>query len=130
MWTLKLVTNIRLVDMYKFKYVREENDAVVVLSGERKGEIIPRDYHLWKDLGVDSDEKIGNVEPHLTETEINSLKILSEREWRDAELIAVDELMKKAFDIGAPTENLSKYRIELRDYPQESSFPNGERPRL
>jgi len=53
-------------------------------------------------------------------------KIGRERAWRDSELIRTDELVK----LPDYPDDLLPYRILLRDYPNESGFPNNERPTI
>jgi hypothetical protein len=48
----------------------------------------------------------------------------TEREWRDSELLRTDELVK----LPDYPINLLPYRTELRDYPAQADFPNGDRP--
>ena len=49
-----------------------------------------------------------------------------ERQWRDAELLRTDELVK----LPDYPVDLLPYRVELRDYPDQPGFPDGERPSL
>jgi len=50
----------------------------------------------------------------------------TEREWRDSELLRTDGLVKLP---DYPVDLLA-YRLELRDYPAQSDFPNGTRPTI
>ena len=50
----------------------------------------------------------------------------AERQWRDAELTSTDWIVSVT-DHPKHTEYLS-YRQELRDYPAQPDFPNGQRP--
>jgi len=53
-------------------------------------------------------------------------KSVIERQWRDSELSRTDKLIiLPDYPI-----DLRAYRMELRDYPQQSDFPNGTRPTL
>lgn len=62
----------------------------------------------------------------LSSEEMLSRKEIDERQWRDYELTSTDFI--------APLTDHPKhaaylvYRQELRDYPQQADFPNGERP--
>ena len=50
----------------------------------------------------------------------------AEREWRDSELLRTDALViLPDFPV-----NLLPYRVELRDYPEQEDFPDGERPTI
>ena len=49
-----------------------------------------------------------------------------ERDWRDAELASTDWIVPIT-DHPKHTEYLS-YRQQLRDYPAQADFPNGQRP--
>lgn len=50
----------------------------------------------------------------------------TERSWRDEEIILTDFIVTLT-DHPLHTEYLT-YRQELRDYPAQEDFPNGERP--
>lgn len=50
----------------------------------------------------------------------------AERQWRDSELASTDWIVPIT-DHPQHTEYLS-YRQELRDYPAQEDFPNGQRP--
>lgn len=50
----------------------------------------------------------------------------AERDWRDSELLRTDPM---AVIPDYPLKgNLGRYRMALRDYPDQPDFPNGERP--
>lgn len=53
-------------------------------------------------------------------------KILEERTWRDGELAATDWIVQ----VPDHPQKLAytAYRKQLRDYPSQEDFPNGERP--
>lgn len=51
----------------------------------------------------------------------------TERGWRDSELAETDGLLQ----IDRPDyQAILSYRVALRDYPSQPSFPNGTRPSL
>ena len=50
----------------------------------------------------------------------------TERKWRDDELKRTDELML----LPDYPVDLTVYRQELRDYPSQPDYPNGERPTI
>lgn len=50
----------------------------------------------------------------------------NERYWRDLELSRTDELVK----LPDYPVDLLPYRVELRDYPAQSDFPDGARPTI
>jgi len=52
----------------------------------------------------------------------------TERSWRDAELAKTDIDIYKLEDAGLDATAYRAYRMALRDYPQQSDFPNGTRP--
>jgi len=64
--------------------------------------------------------------PQKTEEDLLEDKKYEERHWRNQELFATDYIV--------PTTDHPKhaaymtYRQELRDYPSQPDFPNGERP--
>ena len=62
-------------------------------------------------------------------TEINplELKSISERGWRDSELLRTDNWPN---DRPPGGQAVLGYRVELRSYPQQVDFPNGVRPTL
>lgn len=49
---------------------------------------------------------------------------ISERQWRDSELERTDRFVV----IPDSPKDYTAYRQELRDYPNQPDFPNGERP--
>lgn len=53
---------------------------------------------------------------------------VSERTWRNSELLRTDSLM--LLDDYPQKGTLTGYRRRLRQYPLDSNFPNGERPTL
>jgi len=55
-----------------------------------------------------------------------------ERDWRDSELRETDLMMLQALagESGRDKAKLIQYRKALRDYPDNSGFPNGKRPTL
>lgn len=65
----------------------------------------------------------GHVEKLLVDTSPPDLEAI-EREWRDNEILRTDKLIVLP---DYPTD-LTAYRVELRDYPAQSDFPNGTRP--
>jgi hypothetical protein len=54
----------------------------------------------------------------------------TERSWRDAELAKTDVDIYKLEDAGLDATGHRAYRMALREYPQQSDFPNGTRPTL
>lgn len=53
-------------------------------------------------------------------------KLFEERAWRDQELFATDYIVPL---VDHPKHyEYMMYRQELRDYPSQSDFPNGQRP--
>ena len=62
----------------------------------------------------------------LSLEEQNEIKSNQERNWRDRELKGSDWIVPLT-DHPQHTEYLT-YRQELRDYPQQADFPNGDRP--
>lgn len=61
-----------------------------------------------------------------TEQELLEQKVESEKSWRNGELSATDWIVP-VVDHPKHAAYLV-YRQELRDYPQQPDFPNGERP--
>lgn len=57
-------------------------------------------------------------------------KAAEERAWRDAELDAADKAINTIEDVGGDATNFHKYRVALRDYPQQQGFPECARPTL
>ena len=51
---------------------------------------------------------------------------ISERTWRDSELLRTDALM--LLDDYPKKSSLATYRAKLRNYPTSENFPHGERP--
>jgi len=64
--------------------------------------------------------------PPLTEEKLQEIKAIQEREWRNSELAATDWIVQ----IPDHPKKLAytAYRKQLRDYPNQPDFPNGERP--
>ena len=62
----------------------------------------------------------------LSLEEQNEIKSNQERKWRDRELKKSDWIVPLT-DHPQHEEYLT-YRQELRDYPQQADFPNGDRP--
>jgi hypothetical protein len=52
----------------------------------------------------------------------------TERNWRDVELSNADIEIYKLEDSSGDTTAWRAYRQTLRDYPQQSNFPDGTRP--
>lgn len=53
---------------------------------------------------------------------------ISERTWRDSELLRTDNLM--LLDDYPQKGTLTTYREKLRHYPEDANFPHGDRPNL
>ena len=53
-------------------------------------------------------------------------KEITEREWRDSELLRTDRFA--AVNDYSDATGLATYRQELKDYPQQPDFPDGARP--
>lgn len=114
--------------MNTYRYADHTKDLVKV-SGDIKG-TVPRTHRFWVEWGVDVAESKGHVKPFKSSTDITKDKETIEREWRDSELKFADIELFKVQD-GEGTGLVSdwrNYRKELRDYPQQPSFPYGERP--
>lgn len=82
-----------------------------------------------QDVGVGfvyKDEKFYNPFDLLEGEEAILYKSEQERKWRDRELKDSDWIVPLT-DHPQHTEYLT-YRQELRDYPSQADFPNGDRP--
>lgn len=53
-------------------------------------------------------------------------KSYTERQWRDSELLRTDALVM----LPDYPQDLTVYRQQLRDYPSQPDFPNGQRPTI
>ena len=62
----------------------------------------------------------------LSEEELNDYKINQEKKWRNEELTSTDWIVQTPDH--PKREAYLTYRQELRDYPSQADFPNGERP--
>jgi len=74
-------------------------------------------------------KKIYETEKHsisVYDAPAEAIKISQERNWRDNELVRTDELVR----LPDYPVDLTIYREELRDYPQQVDFPNGTRPTI
>lgn len=67
-----------------------------------------------------------NPDDLLTADELLAKKTQKEKTWRNEELSSTDWIVP-VIDHPKHSAYLT-YRQELRDYPQQTDFPNGERP--